>query len=83
MCTHATIKAIIQHRQEYQHQYSRKEKPNSLVNVAGKPRVRITIAEDVAVGINIARITLLAATRRNNPKPIWQSKILKIVPKKL
>jgi hypothetical protein len=82
-CTHATIKAIIPHRQEYQHQYSREEKPNSLVNVAGKPIVRITIVEDVAVGTNIARITLLAATRRNNPKPIWRSKILKTVPKKL
>jgi hypothetical protein len=39
--------------------------------------------EDVAVGTNIARITLLTAARRNNPKPIWQSKILKTVPKKL
>jgi hypothetical protein len=54
----------------YQHQYSREEKPNSLVNIAGKPRVRITIVEDVAIGTNIARKTLLAATRRNNPKPI-------------
>jgi hypothetical protein len=80
---HATIKTIIPHGQEYQHQYSREEKPNSLVNVAGKSRVRITIVEDVAVGTNIARITLLAATRRNNPKPIWRSKILKTVPKKL
>jgi hypothetical protein len=80
---HATIKAIIPYRQEYQHQYSRKEKPNSLVNVAGKPRVRITIVEDVAVGTNITRITLLAATMRNNPKPIWRSKILKTVSKKL
>jgi hypothetical protein len=66
-----------------QHQYSREEKPNNLVNVAGKPRVQITIVEDVAVGTNIARITLLAATRRNNPKLIWRSKILKTVPKKL
>jgi hypothetical protein len=65
-----TIKAIIQHGQEYQHQYFREEKPNSLVNIAGKPRVRITIVEDVAVGTNIVRITLLAAIRRNNPKPI-------------
>jgi type IV secretory pathway component VirB8 len=67
---HATIKAIIPHWQEYQHQYSREEKPNSLVNIAGKPRVRITIIKEVAVGTNIARITLLATTRRNNPKPI-------------
>jgi hypothetical protein len=80
-CTHVTIKVIIQHRQGYQHQYSREEKPNSLVNIAGKPRVRITIVEDVAVGINIARITFLAATMRNNPKLIWWSKILKIIPK--
>jgi hypothetical protein len=79
---HATIKAIIPHQQEYQHQYSREEKPNNLVNIAGKPSVRITIVEDVAVGTNIARIILLAATRRNNPKPIWRSKILKTVPKK-
>jgi hypothetical protein len=80
---HATIKAVIQHRQEYQHRYFREEKPNNLVNIAGKPRVRITIVEDVAVGINITRITLLAATRKNNPKPIWRSKILKTAPKKL
>jgi hypothetical protein len=79
---HVIIKAIIQHRQEYQHQYYREEKPNSLVNVAGKPRVRITI-EDVAAGTNIAKITLLVATRRNNLKLIWRSKILNTVPKKL
>jgi hypothetical protein len=83
MCTYATIKAIIQHQQEYQHQYSREEKLNNLVNIAEKPGVRITIVKDVAVGTNIARITLLVATRRNNPKPIWRSKILKIVSKKL
>jgi hypothetical protein len=83
MCTHATIKAIILHRREYQHQYSRKEKPNSLVNVAGKPREQITIVKDVAVGTNIARITLLTATTRNNPKPISRRKILKTIPKKL
>jgi hypothetical protein len=59
------------------------EKPNSLINIAGKPIVRITIVEDVAVRTNFARITLLAATKRNNPKPIWRSKILKTVPKKL
>jgi hypothetical protein len=68
---HATIKAIIPHRQEYQHQYFREEKPNILVNVAGKPTIRITIVKDVAVGTNIARIILLVETRRNNPKPIW------------
>jgi hypothetical protein len=79
---HATIKVIIQHQQEYQHQYSREKKPNSLVNIAGKLRVRITIVEDVTVVINIARISLLAASRRNNPKPIRRSKIFKTVPKK-
>jgi hypothetical protein len=73
----------MQHRQEYQHKYFREEKLNSLVNVAEKPSVRITIVEDVAVGTNIARITILAATKRNNLKPIWESKILKTVPKKL
>jgi hypothetical protein len=83
MCTHATIKVIIQHRQEYQDQYSREENPNNLVNIAGKPRVRTTIVEDIVVETNIARITLLVATMRNNPKPIWQSKILKTVPKKI
>jgi hypothetical protein len=83
ICTHSTIKIIIQHRQEYQHQYFREEKPNSLVNAAGKLRVRITIIEDVAVRTNIARITLLTATRRNNSKLIWRSKSLKTVPKKL
>jgi hypothetical protein len=73
----------MQHRQEYQHQYSREEKPNNLVNVAGEPKVQITIVKDVAAGINIARITLLVATRRKNPKLIWQSKIWKTVPIKL
>jgi hypothetical protein len=42
----------------------------SLSNVAGKPRIQTTIVKDVAVGTNIARITLLAATKRNNPKSI-------------
>jgi hypothetical protein len=73
----------MQYRQEYQNQYSREEKPNSLIDVAREPRIRITIVEDVAVGTNIARITLLAATRRKNPKPIWRSMISKTVPIKL
>jgi hypothetical protein len=60
----------MQHRQEFQHEYSRKEKPNSLVYVAREPKVRITIVEDVAAGTNITRITLLTATRRKNPKLI-------------
>jgi hypothetical protein len=48
----------MQHRQEYQNKYSGEEKPNSLVDVAGESRVRITIVEDVAARRNIARITL-------------------------
>jgi hypothetical protein len=43
----------------------------------------MTIVEDVAVGTNIARITLFAATRRKNPKMIWRSKIWKTIPIKL
>jgi hypothetical protein len=46
------------------------EIPNILINIAGKPRIQTTIVKDVAVGTNIARITLLAATKRNNPKSI-------------
>jgi hypothetical protein len=42
-----------------------------LVGVAGESRVRITIVEDVAAGINIARIILLAATKRKYPKLIY------------
>jgi hypothetical protein len=61
---HAAIKTINQHRQEYQHQYSREKRPNSLVDAAGEPSVRIIIVEDVAVGIIIVRIILLAATMR-------------------
>jgi hypothetical protein len=79
----ATIVVVNHHWQEYQHHYAWEKQHNGLVNIGGEPRVRITIVEDVAVGTNIVRITLLAATRRNNPKPIWRSKILKTVPKKL
>jgi hypothetical protein len=46
-----------------------------LIDVAGESRVRITIIEDVATGINTARIILLAATKRKDPKSIWRSKI--------
>jgi hypothetical protein len=45
------------------------------VDVAGEPRVRITIVEDVAAGINITRIILLAATMRKYPRSIRRSKI--------
>jgi hypothetical protein len=46
-----------------------------LITVVGESRVRITIVEDVAAGKNTARIILLAATKRKDPKSIWQSKI--------
>jgi hypothetical protein len=73
--THVVIKIINQYRQEYQHQYSREKKPNSLVDVAGELGVRITIVEDVAARTNLARIILLAATIRKTPKSTWRSKI--------
>jgi hypothetical protein len=41
-----------------------------MVNVAGEPRVRITIVEDIAAGTNIVK-RLLAETMRKFPKPIW------------
>jgi hypothetical protein len=71
----ATIKIINQHRQEYQHKYSREKRLNSLVDTAEETSVRITIIEDVAVGINIGRIILLVATMRKTPKSAWRSKI--------
>jgi hypothetical protein len=46
-----------------------------LIDVVGESRVRIIIIEDVAAGTNIARIILLAATKRKYPKLIWRSKI--------
>jgi hypothetical protein len=46
-----------------------------LIDVAGESRVQITIIEDIAAGTNTARIILLAATKRKDPKSIWQSKI--------
>jgi hypothetical protein len=46
-----------------------------LIDVAGESRVRITIVEDVVAGINTARIILLAATKRKDPKLMWRSKI--------
>jgi hypothetical protein len=41
-----------------------------LVDIAEESRVRITIVEDVEAGTNIARIILLAATKRKDPKLI-------------
>jgi hypothetical protein len=54
--------------------------PNSLVNVAGEPRARITIVEDVVARKFIVRIILLAATMRSDPRLIWQSKIRRTIP---
>jgi hypothetical protein len=50
MCTRATIKVVNHHQQEYQHQYAREKQSNSLIDVVGEPKVRITIVEDVAAG---------------------------------
>jgi hypothetical protein len=44
-----------------------------LIDVTGESRVRITIVEDVAAGTNTARIILLMATKRKDPKSIWRS----------
>jgi hypothetical protein len=52
----------------YQHQYFREKRPNSVVDVAGEPSIRITIVEDVAAGTNIERIILLAAIMKKTPK---------------
>jgi hypothetical protein len=71
----AIIRVVIQHRQEYHHQYPKKDEPDSLVDVASGLRVRITIVEDVAAGIDIARKNLLATTNKNRPRSIRQSKI--------
>jgi anaerobic glycerol-3-phosphate dehydrogenase len=54
-----------------------------LVDVAGESRVRITIVEDVVAGKIIARIILLAATMRKDPKSIWRSKIRRTIPREL
>jgi hypothetical protein len=52
-----------------------KGEPNSLIDVAGEPRVQINIIEDVTVGVDIVRINLLMATNKNHPRSIRQSKI--------
>jgi hypothetical protein len=54
-----------------------------LVDVAGESRVRITIVEDVAAEKIIARIILLAATMRKDPRSVWRSKIQRTIPKEL
>jgi hypothetical protein len=57
-----------------------------LVDVAGESRVRITIVKDVAAGkiiARIARIILLAATMRKDPRSVWQSKIQRTIPREL
>jgi hypothetical protein len=83
MCTRAVIRVIIQYQQEYQHHYFREDEPNSLVNVAGEPRVRFTIVEEVAVRIDIVRTNLLVTTNINHPRLIRRNKIQKTIPKKL
>jgi hypothetical protein len=54
-----------------------------LVDAAGKSRVRIIIVEDVAAGKIIARIILLAATMRKDPRLVWRSKIQRTIPREL
>jgi hypothetical protein len=77
MCTRATIKVVNHHWQEYQHQYAREKQPNRLVDVVGEPRVRITIIGDVAIGRNIARTNIIAATMTRDLRSIWQKQDLK------
>jgi hypothetical protein len=79
----AAIRVIIQHRQEYQHRYSREDEPDSLVNVVGESRIRITIVEDVAAGIDIARTNILVTTNKIHSRLIRQSKIWKTIPKEI
>jgi hypothetical protein len=63
------IKLVVnQHLQEYEHQYAREKQPNNMVDVVVEPKVRITIVDDVAVGTNIERTSLLAATVRKKSK---------------
>jgi hypothetical protein len=50
-----------------QHHYAREKQQNSLVNVAGNPRVRTTIVEDIAVGTNFATTNILAEIMRKDP----------------
>jgi hypothetical protein len=50
--------------------YQEKKQLNNLVNVAGEPRARITIVEDVAAGKVIAGIILLAATMKKDLRSI-------------
>jgi hypothetical protein len=66
---HAQL-VVIQHRQEYHHQYPREDEPDSLVDIASEPRVRITFDKDVAARIDIARKNLLTTTNENHPRSI-------------
>jgi hypothetical protein len=54
-----------------------------LVDVARESRVRITIVKVVAAKKIIARIILLAATMRKDPRSIWRSKIQRTIPREL
>jgi hypothetical protein len=75
------IKVVNQHQQDYQHEYVRAKKPNSLVEIAGELRVQITIIKDTTGGINISRTTILVATMRKYPKSIWQSRSGRPIPR--
>jgi hypothetical protein len=68
--TRAIIRLIIQHRQGYPHQYSKKDDPDNLVDNVGERRVCITMVEDGAAGMDIARTNLLATTKKNHPRSI-------------
>jgi hypothetical protein len=73
-CTRIAIKVVNQHQQDYQDEYVRAKKPNSLVEIARELRVQITIMKDTAGRINISRTTILVATMRKYPKSIWRSR---------
>jgi hypothetical protein len=44
------------------------DKPNSLFDIAGEPKVQITIVKDVIDGIDIMRTNIFRTTIRDNPK---------------
>jgi hypothetical protein len=45
-----------------------------MVDIAGEPRVRVTVIDNVAARTNIVR-RFLATTVIKDPKPFWRSKI--------
>jgi hypothetical protein len=48
---------------------------NSLIDIAGETKIKITIGKDVAVRTNIAKTILLAATMRTDSKSILARKL--------